>query len=162
MPLELALPFWWATQSYAGSASLDRLAAYADSLAVMNYRTNPELIRTSAEPFLAWSTRFKRGVRIALEVGPIEDEQRRYYRRSDSGELWQITLPGHEVLLLLDAANANPAGPSFSFSRVSTVPGSRILFAGNSQAMFGLLPELEKLWSAWPGFSGIALHGVLP
>jgi hypothetical protein len=161
MPVELAVPYWWANQKYAGSAFLDRLAASADSLAVMNYSTNPESIRAAAEPFLAWSSRFKRGVRMALEAGPIEDEQRRYYKKSDAGELWQFELAGQHILLLLDHAMANPAGSAFAYSRSINVPGRRISFAGNTQRMFEQLPELENLWSAWPGFAGIALHGVL-
>lgn len=162
MPLELAVPYWWAQQNYAGKSFLDRLAVSADSLAVMNYSTNPESIRAGAEPFLAWSARFTRGVRISLEAGPLADEQRRFYRKSAAGELWQISLPQHTALLLFDRAGTNPAGPAFSFSRAAPAPANRISFAGKTQMMFELLPEFEKLWSAWPGFSGIALHGLLP
>ena len=162
MPLELAVPFWWANESYAGAPFIERLAAYADSLAVMNYRTVPASIRAGAEPFLAWSTRFRRGVRIALEAGAIEDEQRRHYRKSAAGELWEVKLPGHTALLLLDAEAHNPGGAALARSQSSTFSGDQISFARNTQAMFALLPGLEKSWSAWPGFAGIALHGLLP
>jgi len=33
---------------------------------------------------------------------------------------------------------------------------------GRRDALLALLPELERLWSAWPAFAGMALHEFEP
>jgi len=162
MPMELAVPFWWADRQYDGRPLLERIASVADSLAVMNYSTDLEAVRLRSLPFLDWSTRFSRAVRIALEAGPLANEERRHYHRAPAGELWQLELAGQTVLVLFSSPLPNAAGPAFKQSLVTTAAASAITFAGDREKMFTALPELEKFWSAWPNFVGAALHGLLP
>ena len=162
MPLELAVPYWWSSQRVGAESLLDRLSALADGLVVMNYRTRPELIRAAARPFLEWAARHQRRVRIALETGPVEDESRWHFSRAAAGEQWQLDLAERSLLLLLDAPLANSDGASFAAFRTSLFSGNEVSFGRDTPALFSLIPQLEKEWSASPDFSGIALHGMLP
>jgi hypothetical protein len=158
VPLEVAVPFWWADQKVRGVSLFDRLAPSVDSIAVMNYRTDPALIRRFAEPFLAWGARSGRRVRIALESGPIPDEIARHYRPAATGQLRLVPLDGRVVAVLTDGVAANPAGLAFAYTHQTAAAGRAITFRGRTPALIGLLPELESAWSAWPSFAGIALH----
>ncbi len=160
MPVDVAIPFWWGQQAFRGAAFLDHLAPLVDSVTVMNYRTNREQLLRFAEPFLAWGARRRRTVRIALEAGPIEDESIRIFRRAEAGELWLVALAEHSLVLLLDKAAPNPAGPVFGYSHTTPARGSNITFRNDLSALRELLPRLEAVWSAWPSFAGIALHGL--
>ncbi|PWF55383.1 hypothetical protein [Massilia glaciei] len=158
MRIDAAVPFWWNTAATADGPLLARLAASVDSLTVMNYRTDPAQIKRSAQPFLEWSLRHKRGVRIALEAGPIDDETLRHYRPAARGTLAIVALGDQAVLVEFDGARALPGASSFGFSHQTMSDGGRVGFAEKRAALLRLLPELESLWRAWPGFSGVALH----
>ncbi|MES3022882.1 MAG: hypothetical protein V4857_15015 [Pseudomonadota bacterium] len=158
MKIDAAVPFWWNKAASADGPLLARLAASVDSLTVMNYRTDPDQIKRSAQPFLEWSLRHRRGVRIALEAGPIDDEALRHYRPAERGTLAIVTLGEQAVLVEFDGALALPGGSSFDFSHQTMSDGGRVGFAKQRPALVQLLPELESLWSAWPGFAGVALH----
>jgi hypothetical protein len=162
LPLEVAVPFWWAGQPYRGGNLPDALAPLVDSVAVMNYRTDPARIRESAEPFLAWGTRHRRSVRIALEAGPIEDEIVRHYRPAPSGQLWRLELAGQPVLVLLDRAAPPPGGRAYAYSHETRAPGSAITFRGQAGPLVSLVEQLEREWQAWPSFQGVALHEFEP
>ena len=162
LPLEIAVPFWWAEQAYRDGKLLDALAPHVDSAAVMNYRTDPARIRQSAEPFLAWGARHGRSVRIALEAGPIDDEVVRHYRPAPSGELWLLDLAGLPALVLLDGAAPPPAGRAFAYSHETRAPASAITFRGKAGSLVPLVEQLEQEWRAWQAFRGIALHEFEP
>ncbi len=158
VPLEVAVPFWWAELSTGGAALLDQLAPHVDGVNVMNYRTDPVLLQQFAEPFLAWGTTSGVAVRIALEAGPIASEDRWHYRRDASGGLRKLTLAGEPVLVLLDSPQASPSGLALSLSHQSQLDGSQITFKGDLQKMQAVMADLEILWRAWPSFAGLALH----
>ena len=162
LPLEIAVPFWWAEQAYRDGKLLDALAPHVDSVAVMNYRTDPARIRQSAEPFLAWGTRHRRSVRIALEAGPIDDEIVRHYRPAPSGELWLLDLAGLPALVLLDSAAPPPSGQAYAYSHETRALGSAITFRGKASSLAALVEQLEQEWRAWQAFRGIALHEFEP
>ena len=166
LPIDVAVPFWWADQHTADGALMDRLASVVDSVTVMNYRTDPAQIKRFAQPFLEWGIRYQRTVRIALESGPIQDEVQRHYRPSLLGEVALIQLNSHFVLLEFDRElslpKSLPAARTFHFSNTTLVPGSATTFAGQHDALLKLLPELERLWSAWHSFAGTALHEFEP
>lgn len=166
LPIDVAVPFWWADQHTADGALMDRLASVVDSVTVMNYRTDPAQIKQFAQPFLEWGIRYQRTVRIALESGPIPDEVQRHYRPSLSGEVALIQLDSHFVLLEFDRElsllKSLPTARTFHFSNTTPVPGSATTFAGQHDPLLKLLPELERLWSAWHSFAGTALHEFEP
>ncbi|WP_171001684.1 hypothetical protein [Methylobacillus flagellatus] len=166
MPVDIAIPFWWATQATPQGMLLDRLAPLVDVVSVMNYRTQATQIKQLAQPFLEWAARHGRQVRIGLESGPIPDEVQRHYRPWQTGTALMVTLGAQQVLLqLTQPVTVKPAQAGlqpFRFSHETPVPGSATTFAGKRSALLALLPELETLWSAWPGFAGIALHEFEP
>lgn len=158
MALEMVVPFWWASKP----ALLDTLAPWVASLAVMDYRTDLEDIYRFAVPFLDWADRHGKHTRIALEAGPIAPENRYRYEKADTGELWQVTLGEQPFLLMLKQPRKNPHGPTFTKAGAFEVTGNATTFHANQAAMFKQLPALESMFSAWPGFRGMALHEVSP
>lgn len=158
VPLEVAVPFWWPALKLNERPLLDALAPHVQSLNVMNYRTDPEQLQQFAEPFLAWGVAHDVEVRIALEAGPIRDEQRWHYLADDKGELWHLQLADEHLLLLFAAPAALETGSGYRFFRQSQLPGSRLTFKDARPRMDRLMVELESLWSAWPSFAGLALH----
>ena len=82
------------------------------------------------------------------------------FRNNPKGDLWLLPLAANTLMLSLDTAQANPAGRAYAYSHTINHQGSNTTFRGNIRAMQKLLPELEMVWSAWPAFGGIALHGL--
>lgn len=160
LPLEVVLPFWSAQATAGGRPLLDGLAECVDSVAVMDYRTDPALIGQFAVPFLDWGVKRSRPVRIALEAGPIADEARRHYRPAPAGELWLTRAGTQDVVVLLKHPARCPAGAAFAQTRVSTFQGATLSFHGRDETLRALLPALESGFAAWPSFAGLALHGV--
>jgi hypothetical protein len=101
MPLDLVVPVWWGTHDAWGQAWLEALAPIEISLTVMNYRTHRDSLIAGAQPFLAWSEYARRRVAMALEYGPLPDEQRQYFERAPTGALLKLRLGEHHVLVLL-------------------------------------------------------------
>jgi len=166
LPIEVDVPFWWADQQTANGPLMDRLAAVVDGVTVMNYRTDPAQIKRLAQPFLEWGVRQHRSVRIALESGPIPDEEQRHYRPARSGDVALVAIGSNQVLLEFDRIQSfpesSPATQTFELSHATPAPGSATTFAGQRDALLKLLPDLEKQWSAWPSFAGTALHEFEP
>ena len=63
------------------------------------------------------------------------------------------------VLLWLDTEEASDRAESFSLYRETVLKGDVVSFQQNPAALIELLPELESLWSQWPSFAGVSLHG---
>lgn len=157
LPLEFVVPFWWDDRR----ALLDGLARSADSLAVMDYRTDPAQIVRFAVPFLDWAAAHGKRVRIALEAGALPAETQRRYRRTASGEagdMLHVTLGGQQVLVLLRRPLALPGAQAYRLSGAREIDGSATTFHQDRDALRALLPRLEADFGAWPGFAGIALH----
>ncbi len=127
-------------------------------MTVMNYRTDPASIMESAQPFLEWGARARRNVRIALEVGPIAEQEYRTYRSDARGEVAIFAVGNTDLLLLFDAPVAPAGARAFSLSHSRRVPGSVTSFHANREQLLALAARLERQWSAWPKFAGIALH----
>ncbi len=162
VPLEAAVPFWWAELQLDAEPVIDAMADYVDGITVMNYRTEPQQIVANALPYLEWGHRHERLVRIALEAGPLENQTLRSYRPSRIGRLWQVDIGGETALLLRRFPAENPHGPAFARSHESPVPASRTTFHGDTKRLDALLPRLIRHWSAWPAYAGVALHEYLP
>lgn len=160
LPVDLVLPFWWGRQRLGDGLFLDRLRLVADSLTVMNYRTEPRQLLSLAEPFLDWGTRNAKAIRIALEAGPVSVETLHAWRPAPRGKLWLIALDAYAAVLQLSEAGINRHGPAFLWSHSLQQHGSDTSFASRVEALYALVPELEGVWRTWPAFGGIALHGL--
>ena len=152
--LEMVVPFWWA----ARSTLLANLAPSLSGLVVMDYRTNPENIYRFAVPFLDWGETHGRNVRIALEAGPISPENRQRYEQADSGVLWPLQIGGRHFLLMLQRPLPNPQGVSFRLASSYVLDGNATTFHHDMTGLLKQLPTLEAKFSAWPHFTGMALH----
>ncbi|QOL48016.1 hypothetical protein [Massilia litorea] len=158
MPLEFVVPFWWSDKR----TLLDGLAATADGLAVMDYRTDPDQIVRFAVPFLDWGRLHGKRVRIALEAGRVAPELQRRYVRADAGEAGSLLLAragDTQVLVLLRQPVKTASGTLFLLSGERTLDGGATSFYKDRARLRTLLPGLERDFSAWPSFGGVALHG---
>lgn len=154
MPLEMVVPFWWNTKP----EMLDAIAPSVSGLTVMDYRTDQNEIVNFGIPFMDWSAQHGKQVRIALEAGPIGAELQRRYHLAPTGPLWRLQAGGLDILLLLKQARANTAGTAFALTGTSVVTGAATTFHGDTARLQAMLPALDAVFSAWPGYSGIALH----
>jgi hypothetical protein len=161
LPLEFVAPFWWGSHREL----LDGLAAYADMLTVMDYRTDPGQVYDFAAPFLDWAEAHGKGVRIALEAGAIDPEVQRRYARADAGEageLQALDVKGRTVLALLRAPVSAPmSAPDARLYRLQStrdIDGSATTFHRDKAALGPLLPRLEADFGAWEAFRGMAVH----
>lgn len=154
--LEFVVPFWWGRNP----ALLDALAPYADALAVMDYRTDPDQVVDFAIPFLDWASAHDRQVRIALEAGAIEPEvQRRYVKAAGGpGDLQAVDVDGRQVLVLLRKPVAGADARLYRLAATRTVDGSATTFHRDKAALLRQLPGLEQEFGLWDGFGGIAIH----
>ena len=158
-PLEIAVPFWWQFKSVNNAPLLDAVAPYIDSVNVMNYRTDVELIKKFAQPFLDWGLHANKQVSIALEAGPVPDERRWHFRKHHSGSLLHLKAFPQPVLILLDTEISSSVGDTFSLYQETVLAGDVVSFQKDPARLVELLPQLESLWSQWPSFAGISLHG---
>jgi hypothetical protein len=99
-------------------------------------------------------------VHIGLELGPLGDEERRRFRRAESGELWRVAVGDQHALLLLRAPQKNPLGESYALASRNAMPGSGLTFNGREGMVDTMLPRLVAGFAAWPAYGGIALHGL--
>ncbi|MCJ2066808.1 hypothetical protein MKK63_29575 [Methylobacterium sp. J-088] len=162
LALDLVLPFWLPRHG-ASDLVLPMVRRVAERVTVMAYRTTPSEILAAAEPMLAWSTTAGRPLHVALEAGPVGDETTRTYRRAESGDLLLVTEPGGGgVALLLARPIALPASDRlYSLQRETIFPGSRVSFLADQRRLEEALTQVSARFSAWPSFSGIALHGLI-
>ncbi|WP_319245183.1 hypothetical protein [uncultured Propionivibrio sp.] len=158
LPIDLALPFFWATAKTSRGPLLDAIAADADSITVMAYRTDPAQIRTLAQPFLEWGSRARRRVRIALEAGPIADTRVQHHAPATQGQLAIIIGERHGTLLEFTEPVAAAGLRSFAPTHTGATPGSAISFIHRRHEMLDRTSQLEHGWRSWPAFSGVALH----
>ncbi|MBI4028669.1 MAG: hypothetical protein HY360_27065 [Verrucomicrobia bacterium] len=160
MPLEAALPFWFAQEKTREDRLLEDLAGCVDGVVVMDYRTGPEEIRQFARPFLEWGQRRDCKVKIGLEGGPLGDEQRRHYQPAATGDLWLLPLGQYHAMVQLKHRLSNPRAKVFAHSNDSMFRASVLTFHDNPEKMRALLPSLEEFFQSWPCFDGMALHGL--
>jgi hypothetical protein len=158
-PIEIAIPFWWQFKSVNNEALLDAVAPYIDSVNVMDYRTDVELIRKFAQPVLEWGLQANKKISIALEAGPVADERRWHYRKHDSGSLLHLKQFSQPVLIVLGTEKNSEVADTFSLYHEGVLAGDVVSFQKDPARLIEMLPQLELLWSQWPSFAGISLHG---
>ena len=154
LELEVVVPFWWGDRTEL----LEGLAPHVNSLSVMDYRTDPQEVYRFAVPFLDWGARHAKRIRIALEAGPVETETSWHYTKAPGGELWLRRLGQIPVLLVLNEAAANVGWLAFRQTQTRFHDGSATSFRKNPAHLLSLLPALERDFSGWIQFGGIALH----
>ncbi|MEI7607797.1 MAG: hypothetical protein WCJ64_10475, partial [Rhodospirillaceae bacterium] len=123
LAVDLAVPFWFGTPERR-ERCLDRLSSAVSSLTVMDYRSDPAAIRELAAPVLSWGAANRRGVRIALERGPLPDETAVNFIPAEDGPLWRLSLAGGPVLLLLDRPGRNGLGTAYAEAWRSPMSGA--------------------------------------
>jgi hypothetical protein len=160
MPTEAVVPFWFATGAHRQIA-LDAMAGKIAGIAVMAYRGDAAGVVEAATPALDWGAQARMPVRVAIENGPIPDEHRLTFRPTESGTLWQVDVNGRRVMILLARPLSNPLGPTLGLASRSEVPGRRISFLGDAEALIKAVDSLQLRLSSHPAFHGLAIHGIL-
>lgn len=161
LELDLVLPFWLPDHDLAPRSVMPAIKNAADRITVMAYRTTLDDVQAVAEPFLSWGATEGIPVHIALEAGPIADEQHRVYQRAARGELLIHPEGTRALVLLLDGPAELSVPLVFTFSHAIDVPGSIVSFRGASERMIGLADQAADIFHAWPSFGGFAFHGLL-
>lgn len=162
LELDLVLPFWLPQHPAAGPV-MAAVHASAARLIVMAYRSTVSDVLAVAEPMLAWSTAAALPLQVALEAGPVDDETTRLYARADTGDVWRVTSPGgDDLVLVLHAPRAAGADDRvYALDRETVFPGARVSFLGDRRRLEETATTLAPTLSAWPSFSGFALHGLI-
>lgn len=160
MPVEAVIPFWFAVKPHRTDA-LDALAGTVAGVAVMAYRGDADGVAGAATPALDWGRRTGVPVRVAMENGPIPDEDRLVFRPAEMGTLWQVDVNGTWVMLLLERPAANPVGPTLALASRNQVPGRRVSFLGDEKALAEAVDALQTRLGGHPAFRGLAIHGIL-
>lgn len=158
LPIDLAIPFFWATANTSRGRLLDAIAPDTEGITVMDYRTDPAQIRTLAQPFLEWGSHAQRRVRIALEAGPIADARVQHHAPAGQGRLAVVIGKRHGALLEFTEAVNAPGLRSFAPTHTGTMPGSTVSFIDRRHELLDRSAQLEHDWRSWPAFSGVALH----
>jgi len=157
-PVDLVVPFW-IMGSGGGTSFLDQVEDFTRGLTVMSYRTDAALLSQVAEPLLAWGSRRGKPVRLALENGPLADESEEIYRPAASGTLALMEGPKPRVVLL-KSADVVSGARMYRLTHQSVIHGATLSFLGREVEMKALADRAGAALSAWPAFSGFALHGL--
>src|SRR5262249_17425338 len=121
---------------------------------------DPDTIERLAEPWLDWGEAHKRRIRVALEAGRLPDETRYHFPPPPTGALLQIKIGDPEAPRLVRAPYANRSGAAFRLIRTSTFEASTVTFFGRVDHLQTLLPTLERRFTGYGSFAGVALHEV--
>lgn len=156
--IDLVVPFWVSGEE-EGREFLRRVESAIRSLTVMSYRTEAPVLTQIAEPLLAWGAARGVKVRLALEAGQLPDETEEVFRPAESGTL---TVMGGETprVYLMEEEGVMEGARMFERSHKILISAVRLSFLGNERAMMKLARATAPLFSAWPSFSGFALHGL--
>lgn len=156
--VDLVLPFWVSGEE-DGREFLRRVEPATRSLTIMSYRTEAPVLTQIAEPLLAWGAARGIKVRLALEAGQLPDETEEVFRPAASGTLAVAGGP-HPRVYLLGKEGIMEGARMFERSHKILIPAQRLSFLGNEEAMAQLAGATAPVFSAWPSFSGFALHGL--
>lgn len=159
--IDLVVPVWWGTHPDFGEAFLERLVPYGVSLTVMNYRTDVLQLLNGAQAFLQWGERNGRQVSIGLEAGTILNEQQALFRPADeSGELWQLQLGEHALLVWFAENQSELPGTAFELYLEREFSGGNISFSGDLRRLNTVADFLQQSYANRTSFRGISLHGL--
>ncbi|MDP5277941.1 hypothetical protein Q9Q95_03315 [Sphingomonas sp. DG1-23] len=150
-PVDVDVP-WWMLGAPGGVAALTSARASIDTIVVMAYRTEPQLILDAAEPWLALGM----PVKIAVEAGEVATEVQRTYRRAPAGEL--VISDGRAVLQPAPVARARGAA-TFSLTRETRTRPDRVSFYGRDAERGAAERTILPFLKGWSNFRGFRVHG---
>lgn len=158
--LDIVVPFWWSGSTIWPAlqptiAHMDRL-----SVTVMDYRTSPADASRRAEPFLQWGAATGHRVHVALELGPIPDDDHLRFVPAASGTLWEIPIGPRRALLLVNRAGAPAGGRAFAEVFRRRISGGATSFRGDWGAFDDVARLLSSDFVGSSAFGGITVHGV--
>lgn len=159
MPIDVVVPFWLIDLP-EGVQAMDRLAPRLRQVTVMCYRTDPEQVVMISEPSLAWAAARDVPVRIALEMGAVEDEREESFHPAPRGRVLVTKAGAAAAVLLLRDEAAVPGGLSLGRRQAVDIPAGRISFLGDEVAMLSAAGRLQHVLPAWPSFGGFSFHGL--
>ncbi len=158
--LDLVVPFWLLSLP-EGEQAMAALAPHLRQLTVMAYRTDPVRIVAFAEPTLAWGQTNGVPVRVALEMGPLDDEFEQRFRPARQGSLALMSVAGQTAALLLKEETTVPAATMLKLAASAPIPAGNLSFLGDRSRLLSVGGELQTTLAAWPSFAGLAFHGLL-
>lgn len=157
MKVNLVAPFWLAN-SERGRLMLDRAAPAVRMVTAMAYRTEAQALQCVAEPLLAWGAAHDKPVRLALEAGPLLEEEETHFIRADEGTL-ALQHGQHPRLNLLDRPGKASNASMWRAAGTSNIRAADLSFLGDETQMRRTADNLAPMFSAWPSFAGFAFHG---
>lgn len=161
LALDLVMPIWWGNHPQWGDNLFTALDLPGLSVTVMNYRTDFERLSREALPFLELGQQQGTPVHMALVAGNLTNEKRKhYFPDATAGELWHLEAGDFQLLLLLDEVHGALPGRPYRLAFESDFNADTLTFAGDIAALNAIAARLVPVWSAWPAFAGIAIHGL--
>jgi hypothetical protein len=161
LPVDVVVPWWFGQVADSPPSLLDALVPLVERLTVMDYRTEQDAVVRAAIPFLEWGRRHDRKVRIALEAGPLAEEEVRRYAPAPSGELWLGVVGGHPVYVLLRSPVAATAGGKlFALQGRHAAAAANTSFLGQQDALWHMVQRVDAAFGGVSAYSGVALHGL--
>jgi hypothetical protein len=161
LALDVVVPWWFGQGGDSPPELLEALGPLADRLTVMDYRTDGAQIVQSALPFMEWAQRWQRDVRIAVESGPLPDQEWRRYARAGRGELWLFSLDRQDLYALFDTpAEGDASAQVFAARGGHLVKAGQTTFFERPEALWRTVAQLEDVFGATRSFAGVAIHGL--
>ena len=161
LPVDVVVPRWFGQVADSPSSLLESLVPMVERLTVMDYRTDQEAVLHAAIPFLEWGRRNDRKVRIALEAGPLADEEVQRYVPAASGQLWIGVVGDHPVYVLLrNPVTATAGGKLFALQGRHAAAAGNTSFLGHQDALWHTVQIVNAAFGGVSAYSGVALHGL--
>ena len=151
-PVDVDVP-WWMLGAPGGAAALANARAAIDTIVVMAYRTEPQLILEAAEPWLAAGG----AVKIAIEAGDVATEVQRTYRRSPAGEL---VINGGRAALHPAPIAGGKGATTFSLVGETRTRPDRVSFYGRDAERVAAARTVLPFFTGWSSFQGLRVHGL--
>ena len=97
---------------------------------------------------------------MALEVGGLVKEDQWRFNKANRGELWEIQVNNHHVLIYLRRPMHNSGARVYKYSSDRELSVGMITFKSKMPELMRILPEVEQSWMHWSSFTGVSLHGL--
>jgi hypothetical protein len=158
-PIHLVLPFWVGNEQ-AGERFLEKIEGSVSGVTAMAYRTDPASLTSAAEPLLYWGVATGKPVRLALEMGPVGEEEEEIFVHAATGRIAILGPAEAPKALLLARQGAVPGAVMFASRGSSRAVPDRISFLGDEARMLTTAERLGPVFAAWSSFAGFAFHGI--
>jgi hypothetical protein len=158
--LDVVVPFWWSRPAIWPALQPTFAPMHDVSVTVMDYRTTAREASQRAAPFLAWGAATGHRVHVALEMGPLPDNDYVRYAPAAAGRLWEVPVGTRRALILVDRAGTPTQGRALAEVFRRTISGGATSFRGDWDAFFTVAELVSADFGANPMFGGITVHGV--